>query len=347
MKRRAFATACAAAAALPARALASGGLDDGDLRGPRASGDVVRILLAQGVPAGSLPARVDAATFTFRGHRYRGSFALLQGNDDRYAVLNIIPFEQYLYGVVGSEIPSGWPQAALEAQAVVARTFAFSRRKSGRAYDLVDSEIDQAYGGRDSETAVGAAAVEATSQTVVTFADLPASVYFMSCCGGHTVDAAAAWGGAGAPYLRGVVDPYCSGAPEYRWTRSLPWETANAALALRLRALGELQTVRIAAADDAGRAQRIAFDGSLGSVILTPAELRTALGAQYVRSAMVRTVNVSPQAPRMLTIEGEGRGHGVGMCQWGARAMAAQGAAMREIIAWYFPGTALGRLPAL
>lgn len=346
MKRRAFAALAAGYLSLPRTARASGGLDDSDLDAARVSGDSVRLLLAQGVAADEGPRRIDAQTFRFRGKRYRGSFALLPGpNDTSYAVVNLVPFEAYLRGVVGAEIPASWPAAALEAQAIVARGFARSRRKNMRAYDLVTSEVDQAYGGRDTEHAATTAATLRTADILVFYDGAPASVYFMSCCGGHTVDASSVWGGHAGPYLQGVADPYCMGAPEYRWQRTLDWDVAVRILGGRWPLIGELQNVQVTGADAFGRALAITLEGERLSVTISPAELRAALGPQYMRSSLLRSLEVTAQAPRRVIIEGDGRGHGVGMCQWGARQMALEGASARDILAFYFPGTTLGRLP--
>jgi len=342
MRRSLFLAAGAAAVLLARRAEATGGLDAGDLGGRPASADAVRILLARGVAQADVPIRIDDQTWTFHGHAYRGMFSLLQGTTSAFSVINVIAFEEYLYGVVGSEIPTSWPLAALEAQAIVARTFAGGKRINGRAYDLVCSEIDQAYNGRDSENAVSIAAVQATSGTYVTFGDRAAQVFFMACCGGHTMDAGEVWGGATLPYLRGVSDPHCTAAPDYRWERVVPLATLQAALGGRSAALGDLADVRISITDPAGRAQRIILVGGQGTLELTPSDLRSTLGAQYIRSSMLRSLEVSGEGTRVLRIEGEGRGHGVGMCQWGARQMALDGASARDILAFYFPGTALG-----
>lgn len=342
MKRRAFA---ALLAALPVAARASGGLDDSDLDAARVTGDRVRVLLAQNVTSGDLPRRIDADTFVFRTKRYRGSFALLPAPEGTYAIVNVVPFESYLSGVVGAEIPAGWPPAALEAQAIVARSFAYSKRKHTRSYDLVSSEVDQAYGGRDSEHEPTSAATQRTAETLVFFNDSPANVYFMSCCGGHTVDAATAWGGRSGPYLQGVEDPHCAAAPEYRWSRVLSWEAAQGFVGGRWPAIGELQNIRVAGTDAYGRAVSVVLEGARGVVSISPNDLRGVLGLQYMRSSLLRSLEVVAQAPRRVIIEGDGRGHGVGLCQWGSRQMALEGSSARDILAFYFPGTALGRLP--
>jgi stage II sporulation protein D len=265
-----------------------------------------------------------------------GSLIRVRQNDGTIAALDI---ENYLYGVVPLESPPSWPAAALQAQAIVARTYALQKRTLSRAYDVVATDADQRYGGPAAERPATNAAVDATRGQTLTYLGGPASVFYSACCGGHSADANELWGHAGLTYLRGVDDPYCTAAPDYRWQRTLPLDRVSAVLGNRLS--GQPQAAQLGDADDSGRPRSVTFFSDGGaSVSLTVSDIRARFGADTVRSLWLRTINFDrTQAVPLFNIEGSGRGHGVGLCQWGARGMALSGAGSSAILAHYFPGT--------
>ena len=255
--------------------------------------------------------------------------------------ITTLNLETYLRGVVPIEASPSWPAAALQAQAILARTYAIAKKTLSRGYDVVTTEGDQRYGGPAAEHPATNAAVDATRGVTLGFAGGPASVFYSSCCGGHTEDAAEVWGHATLPYLHGVDDPACIAAPDYRWTRSLPLDRARAALADRLT--GQLAGVDVGDPDPSGRPRtaHLRADGA-PSVSMPVTELRARWGTDTVRSTWVHRVNIdTTQAVPFVRIEGSGRGHGVGLCQWGARGMALDGADAATILSHFFPGTAV------
>lgn len=337
MRRARFLCAAAAAAgvvAMRARAGATGGLDDFTPAPP--GGPALRVLLGRGMAQ-----PIDATSFAFGTRVFRGTFTTTPDGQ----IVNTVPLEQYLYGVVPMESPPSWPQEALRAQAIVARTFALSRSNPNRAYDVVASERDQAYGGLHAEYPQSTQAVDATAGAVLRYNGAIATVSYMSCCGGHTEDPADAWqGGRSLPYLRGVACSYCSASPDWNWQRSVPLQNLSNAFAAELAAAGSLQAVSVGATDASGRAKTVRFTGDRGTAEVTGADFRSKLGAAVVRSLLIRAIRLDSgdaQAAATITIEGSGRGHGVGLCQWGARGLAAQGRQARDILNFYFPGIEL------
>jgi stage II sporulation protein D len=279
-----------------------------------------------------LPSQIPAPPFV------PGSTIRVRQADGTTVALDI---EKYLYGVVPLESPPSWPAAALQAQAIVARTYAMQKRTLSRPYDILASDADQPYGGAAAEHPATTAAVDATRGHVLTYLGGPASVFYSACCGGHSADANELWGHAGLTYLRGVDDPFCTAAPDYRWQRTVPLARAGAVLADKLS--GQPVGVQLGDPDDSGRPRTVTFrtDGG-GALSLTVSELRQRLGADTVRSLWIRTIDVDrTQAVPLFVIEGSGRGHGVGLCQWGARGMSLNGAPSSAILAHYFPGTAV------
>ena len=249
--------------------------------------------------------------------------------------------EKYLYGVVPLESPASWPAAALQAQAIVARTYALQKRTLSRSYDLLATDADQRYGGEAAERPASSAAVDATRGQTLTYLGGPTSVFYSACCGGHTADAGVLWGRAELPYLHGVADPYCAASPDYRWQRTLPLDRARAALGERLDGLPV--AAQLGDYDDSGRPETVTFrcEGGAG-LTLSVSEVRRRFGFAAVPSLWLRGIDFErAQAVPLVAIEGSGRGHGVGLCQWGARGMALDGAGAAAILAHYFPGTAV------
>lgn len=291
----------------------------------------LRVLLGSGSAQ-----RVDQTSFVFEGRRYRGSYTVTADGQ----IVNTVPLEQYLYGVVAREMPPSWPKAALQVQAIVARTYVLQRSNPNRAYDLVPSEADQVYTGMDGEHAESSAAVDATTGTVLRYGDGFAQVLYSSCCGGHTESNADAWGGRALPYLAGVRCGYCTQSPWYAWSKSLALEWLQRALEPRLGALDGVESIALDDADASGRAQSWTFASSGRSVEIKAEDVRRLLGTRVLPSLLVHAVRV--QADRSVRIEGGGLGHGVGLCQWGARGMALTGADAPAILAYYYPGTGIG-----
>jgi stage II sporulation protein D len=150
------------------------------------------------------------------GKRYRGRIVVDVPNGKLRAI-NVLPLQQYLYGVVPAEMPSAWLPAALEAQAVAARSYALASRKAGAPYDVYADGRSQAYLGVSAETAAGRQAVDETAGEVLLYDGDVATTLFSSSTGGWTQSAADAFGAPGRPYLVSVRDPYDTISPYHDW----------------------------------------------------------------------------------------------------------------------------------
>lgn len=333
MRRGAFLASSAGIVALPSVARATGGLDVG---GPQ-SLHIVRVLLATGQFAA--PQRLDEWHFEWNGRTFRGSFDVLALDDGRDGLVNTLPLDAYLYGVLSREVSASWPRAAQEAQAIVARTYAIGKLRPARRYDVVAGDADQHYDGIGGETVAGRDAIDATAGTIVTYAGAPAEVAYSACCGGHTADAGETWR-VSVPYLQGLVDPYCTGTPDFEWDATIAPDDLARAFGGNLEGAGRLRRVDLRDRDDSGRPRVISFMGDSGRYDAPAREFRSKLGTNIVRSTLLRTATV--QSDGAVALTGNGRGHGVGFCQWGARVMGASGAQARTIVEFYFPATGLG-----
>ena len=256
----------------------------------------------------------------------------------RLLVVNRLPLETYLLGIVGSEMNPSWPLEALKAQAVAARTYAMQRRAMTRAanrpYDLASSVISQVYKGAERIRPSVIQAVRETRGEVMSHRHDLVEALFHSTCGGRTVPAEAAFGGAVA-YLEAQPCEWCRPSTRYRW--SLSYTVPELARRLSAAGLvkGTLRSVERGVDDPALRIQ----DGR-GRRDLDPRQVRRALGFSTLFSERFSAHTKSGR----VAFEGRGFGHGVGMCQWGARGLALEGRTYREILTHYYRGVRLMRL---
>ena len=324
----------ASVAGLRGVARATGGLDVGDA----AERHDVRVLLATGAyPPATL---VDAWHFAWNDRTYRGTFATVRLPDGRDGLVNVVPLDAYLYGVLSSEVSASWAASSQQAQAIVSRTYALDKLRPGKPFDVTAGDVDQHYGGIESETVEGRAAVDATAGVIATFDARPAHVAYSACCGGRTAAAGDVWSTPYA-YLPSIADPHCVGTPNFSWQVDVATADLRGALSGELATIGSLRSVQLIADAPQDRPRAIAFVGD--TTIETPvAAFRSAVGASVVRSTFVRAASYDAVA-RRLSLSGTGRGHGVGMCQWGARVLGDAGASAQAIVAFYFPGTSCGR----
>jgi stage II sporulation protein D len=326
MRRSTFLASGAAALAIAARARAQDDVDPSR----ESAHQSLRVLLGSGDAANA-----PGDTFTFDGRLYRGTYQ--RTADGR--IVNLVDLEEYLYSVVSREMPPAWPPAALETQAICARTYVLQRSDPRREYDLVPSELDQVYDGIAGETPSGVAAVDATEGRVLTYGSAFAQVAYSSCCGGHTESSSDAWGSVSVPYLSGVVCTSCTASPNYRWSRTLALDVIGARLAASLPPLGRLTGVTIGERDASGRARSLVMNTDRGSVAVGGSAFRRGIGTRVLPSLLLASVEQSGGGA--IAIAGGGLGHGVGLCQWGARGMALAGSEAPAIVSAYFPGTAL------
>jgi stage II sporulation protein D len=214
--------------------------------------------------------------------RYRGDLvASVDGGS--LLVINSVGVEGYVKGVVPNEMPSGWDQQALRAQAVVARSYGLATKRSG-AFDHYDDTRSQVYGGRDSETKTTNRAVKRTKRRVVKYHGKIATTYYFSTSGGETENSEFGFsGGSATPYLKSVDDPYDDLSPVHKWTVNYSQGTIES----RLKGLfqGNLQKIDVLQTGKSPRIVRARVVGSDGSHTVTGDTLRNRLG---LRSAWAK-----------------------------------------------------------
>lgn len=243
-------------------------------------------------------------------------------------VVKTVDLEEYVAGVVAAEVPPSWPLEALKAQAVAARTFAVAQKVAqgpGARAHLTASVLDQVYRGTTDAGALRAA--RETKGEVLTWGAAPIAAFFSSSCGGRSETAEAAFNLAPGttPYIKSEPDD-----DERPWTKSIG--LAEIAKAVH----GDVTMVTVTRRTASGRAKTI----TLGARSITAVELRQLLGYRELPSLLF---DVTVRNDRAI-FTGRGSGHGVGLCQWGARNRARKGATYREILAHYYPGAEIRRM---
>jgi stage II sporulation protein D len=203
---------------------------------------------------------------------------------------------------------------------------------------MTDGVETQVYNGASGMNARIIDAVNSTRGEVLKYKRKLITAFFHACCGGHTASASSAWGEAVVKPLYGVKDPFCSVSRHYNWeyyatTRDLlSFIQKSGATALKIKA------IRIAKRDSSGRAVKLKFSTDAGSFTADAVELRKSFGTYDLKSTYITRITPCKNG---YEFRGRGWGHGVGMCQEGARTMALNGRNYKKILRLYYPGAAV------
>jgi SpoIID/LytB domain protein len=304
---------------------------------------------------------------------YHGNLAVAADRDGLLAAVNVVDFETYLQGVVPSEIMPSSPFPALRAQAIAARGEALAKYKLRHApdpYNICASVHCQVYGGITKETARTNLAVEQTTGVVMRYGTHIVDAVYGAVCGGHSEHNDQVWSSPPDPALRGSRDgtegipspvteegledfladtqsAWCKDAPgKFRWSKTMTEAQMRASLAEKAQVdVGRLVRLEPMGRGVSGRLRKLRVVGEGGeAVIAKELPIRRAFGG--LRSALMTWDAVQDGAGRLsqVTFRGAGWGHGVGLCQVGARAQAAAGRSHQEILTSYYSGISLDRV---
>lgn len=304
----------------------------------------------------------NSQPFAINHQKYRGELEIVTNPDNKtLMVINNVPMEAYLAGVVASEMPSYWETEALKAQAIAARTYCLyikSRFGKNRSWDVKATQANQVYRGVRAETLRTNDAVNSTFGMVLCCEQEsgcePFGTYYSSVCGGHTENSKNVFGDKFEP-LKGVNCPYCREStktslfywPDVKYDK----KTVTKNILGRYPSLKELGTInKIEAVKESkynGNLTRITsvkLTGSTGKTgFLRAEDLRLAIDSSgaKIQSTCCAIVSLEKE---FLFVAGKGFGHGVGLCQYGAREMARQGKTAEQILNFYYPGSRIKNL---
>ncbi len=273
-----------------------------------------------------------------RKRYFRGQLDFIRQEKGTLLVVNRLPIESYIRGVLYHEISHRWPMEAIKAQAVATRSYALyqKRQNKARAYDLTNDIYSQVYGGRTSEHYRTNLGVERTEGEVLVYQGDLIPAYFHATCGGHTEDVTALWNHEPLAPLRGITCPYCQHSPHFGWQRKFSFEEIAAALRAAGYKAAALKDIRILDRNASGRIDRLEVTPQKGKpMVITGKDFRQIMGPNRIKSNAYQ-IAVNGQSVRFT---GRGWGHGVGLCQWGAQKMAQLRFDYKDILKFYYPQT--------
>ncbi|MYJ54429.1 MAG: SpoIID/LytB domain-containing protein, partial [Nitrospira sp. SB0672_bin_25] len=260
----------------------------------------------------------------------------ITARDEHLLIVNVVDLEEYVAGVVSSEVNPEWHEELLRTQAVAARTYVLHKKLENAAqpFDVYASVQDQVYTGRKNVNEAVLDAVRRTRGQVLTYEGRPIFAVYSSTTAGPTEDAMNVWA-KDLPYLKGVACPFDQKSPWYEWRATIPFDTVEARLKEEGYPIGWLATLTPYGMTTAGRVKGIRILHSRGELVITGQEFRRILGYSKVRSTRFSIERID----RHVVFAGKGAGHGVGLCQWGAKEMAELGYPYQSILRYYYPGT--------
>ncbi len=208
---------------------------------------------------------------------YRGIIDFMKNSNNTLTAVNVIDFEEYLYGVVASEIPSSYEYESIKAQACAARTYALYKWNAGSTigFDICDSTHCQAYMGYDYEDKITKQAVDDTRGELIYYNGKPIEALFFSSSGGYTEDAVNVWG-TDVAYLKAVDDSQEINCPT--WTRTLTLSDLDKIISENGYAIGSATGMRITIDNKTKRVQKVEILGTSGIKTITLEACRTVFG---------------------------------------------------------------------
>lgn len=277
----------------------------------------------------------DSGALRLNGREYPGVLDVLK-NGHGLLVVNEVPFEEYLAGVVKAEAKETWAIEMLKAQAIAARTYAAYHRElnDAKPFHILASKAHQQYIGRVSVSSPVWQAVRATAGRVLSLGGQLFPAFYHTDSGGYTEEPRLVFTSKHMPPLRAVRSEFSGDSPYFAWNLDI----SLAELSRRLRkagvSVGTIRRLEVLKRSPSLRVLRLAVHGTRRTAWLSGADFRRMLGYDTLRSTLF-SVAVDGRYARF---SGRGYGHGVGMDQWGAKAMAERGYTALEILRYYYPG---------
>lgn len=285
--------------------------------------------------------KVSAPAFLqVNGKGYRGIIEV-SPLEKGLQVVDELPLEDYLIGLINCEISSQWPMEAIKAQAVIARSYALYQMEARKSapYHLESSVMDQVYEGCDIEDSRAARGVRETAGEILSFDGRTIQSFYHSNCGGHTEAAENVWGYP-VPYLQGVDCKYCATAGTMKWDQAIALKKLENLLKSAGFHVPGLRDVKAGRRNRSGRLSDVLLVFSKGSLTVSAVNFRKAIGYTVIKSTNFEVRIRGEEA----AFSGAGYGHGVGLCQWGAKQRAEDGFDYQEILDYYYRGTTLKKI---
>ncbi len=313
---------------------------------------------------------------------YAGRIELQPNAYGTYTLVNEVPLETYLRGVVPNEIGSSTPTSALEAQAIIARTYALRnlRRFAIDNYQLCADTHCQVYYGLNDVTDKTDEAIATTRGMVLTYHNELVDALYSSTTGGVTASFSDVWNGEDRPYLQSIVDAPSqiwnlseqsladeknfqqfmslrqgfneSGRDRlFRWRKESSLDDITKDLQKFLKVKNSsyakfktIQEIRVAERSKSGRILKLNVKTDIGTFTLNKDEVRSAFAAPISTLFYLQPLNKGESSLWGYAFIGGGLGHGVGLSQTGAQNLANLGWSTSKILQFYYPGTQIQRV---
>lgn len=290
--------------------------------------------------------------FSVKGNRYRGEMKIIPSAwNNGVTVVNRVPMELYLKGVVPSEIVPSWKPDAIKAQAVAARTYAVYHKNGYRSagYDITDDTRSQVYRGCSVETSATNKAVEETAGEIITYNGKAIDALFHANGGGYTEDSENVWGSY-VPYLRGVKEENSS-AVNRPWRKIVSIDSFSNAISRAGYHVGKVKKIGLSRLHMGNnKAKDRGVSGRVKTMEITGKSGRKIIPGEVIQSAFdldSTLFDISVKGNNLI-ITGYGFGHGLGLSQWGAEAMAEKNGDGKEyykrILLHYFTGSKIEKI---
>lgn len=265
---------------------------------------------------------------------YRGNISLLRENG-RIIPVDIVELDEYIYSVVPCEIGKKFPEEAVKAQIVAARTYAYYNTKNSKfkGYDLVDNTDSQVYKGINTEDESISKLVDSTKNMIITYNGEPINAVFHSDSGGYTANSEDVWGGKPVDYLRSVDDTGNNEfSPRKNWSYMITKE--------KFKTIFGVFPKEISMEKKNNRIEKISISDENKKIEMTSNEFRKKLGYTNLFSTIFEFQDLGDS----LMFNGNGAGHGVGLSQWGAYGLAVKKMKYEEILKYYYTGIKIEEL---
>lgn len=307
---------------------------------------VVKALSGQKIQVGTLQATQPIiiepvnTQLEWNKNTYTGSFYVFPVSNKRFNLVEFVPLEDYLLGVLPYEMSPSWPVEALKAQAVAARTYTLKSLENvkTKTFDLYSDVRSQMYKGAGKKYDNVTKAVNETRGEVLKYDGKLFFTYYHANCGGGTDDVRS-WNfkADAVKTLSGASCKFDDHSKNYTWSLDMPRsKVENFIQSAGLS--GTLKNVKVSNKTSSGRATHLTISTKKGSKTISCPQFRLALG---LRSCKITKISLSSNH---VHFEGKGYGHGVGMCQDGANGMAKQNYNYKQILKHYYPHSTLTKI---
>ncbi len=295
------------------------------------------------------PCLINSSTGKFKiGERSYRNQIEITATEKGLKVVNILPLDQYLYGVLPNEIYPSWPTEAIKASAVASRSFTLSSiagKHGNDGFDVCTSTHCQVYKGMGTEQPSTNKAIDETSGQVLTYGGKVISAMFSADNGGYCESTENIWTSA-LPYLKSKPDPYTQPT---EWT--VTYTAQELEKKLEGKGVGKVKEIVIEERAESGRVIKLTVVGETGSYTVTKTSVRSFFSLKsgmfdvevsYTeRPAAEGATQEFPEQMPVFVFKGKGNGHGAGMSSWGCKNMADLGKTYVEILEFYYEGALL------